>query len=161
MASDLRDELFLIFTQSGERYALHLKQVDEVLEMPRLEFVPRSPSQCLGAIPHHGQVLAVVDAASVLDAPGQGSQSGQDGPRVLSGSLTRLVVLSYGDCTFALQVDRVDRISPLSSKQRAAGGGEEEAAKWLEGVYPEPDGIVNKINTAVLVETIDRIFQAA
>ena len=161
MVGDLRDELFLIFTQSGERYALHLKQVDEVLEMPLMEFVPRAPSQCLGAIPHHGQVLAVVDAASVLDAPASESAGGQGVSTMTPGSLTRLVVLSYGDCRFALQVDRVDRISPLASKQRPPGSGEGETAKWLEGVYPEPDGIVNKIDTAVLVETIDRIFQAA
>lgn len=160
MVGDLRDELYLIFTQSGERYALHLKQVDEVLEMPQLEFVPQAPESCLGAISHQGQVLAVLDAAGVLDAPASGSEP-EPPTSALSGALTRLVVLSYGDCKFALQVDRVDRISPLASKQRAAGNGDEEAAKWLEGVYPEPDGIVNKINTAVLVETIDRIFQAA
>ena len=157
MVGDLNDELYLIFTQSGERYALLLKQVDEVLELPRLEFVPRAPVECLGAIPHKGQVLGVIDAGHVLDSPSQRVRNGGKG----AGALTRLVVLSYGECRFALQVDRVDRISVLASKQRQAGLEDGENAKWLEGVYPEPDGIVNKINTAALVETIDRIFQAA
>jgi len=153
--SELGQELHLVFEQGGERYALSIEGVQEVLEPMPLGFVPQAPKPCLGVLAHHGLVVAVLDASVVFDESGA-----KGGPARGKGPLTRFILVSYGDYRFALQVDRIDRIGPLQSAFQPAGGTTGQGGtRWVEGVYPEPDGIVNKVSLEALAEEIDRLFQ--
>lgn len=149
-------ELYLVFAQGDERYAMTLQSVDEVLEQQPLGFVPQAPQGCLGALVHKGQVVAVLDSACILNPQGRnGTPAAPD-----EGPLTRLILVGYGESRFALRVDRVLRIAPLTSAPRAPMEGETRGDEtWLGGVSVEPDGLLNLIDPAALAETVDRVFQ--
>lgn len=154
MSLGLDDELHLVFIQGGEKYAVGLGGVNEVIEPVPFGFVPQAPPVCLGVLAHHGHALAVIDGAGLLGGASRGGSP--------VGPLTRLVILSYGEYRFALRVDRIDRIGPMTAGLQPALRGEGTSeGRWLEGVFPEPDGVINKVNTEALVEEIDRYFQAA
>jgi purine-binding chemotaxis protein CheW len=63
--------LTLIFTLGEEVYGLEIDAVQEIVEGPRLHYVPRAGGVLAGAINFHGQVLAVIDLPALLGFPGE------------------------------------------------------------------------------------------
>ncbi|MEW6777116.1 MAG: chemotaxis protein CheW [Bdellovibrionota bacterium] len=148
----------VIFREGTERYALALDGVDEVLDPKPISFVPQAPAPCLGVVVHQGLILPVFDVGVLLSEV-EGEGSGAPEP-VGTGALTRLIVLSYADFRLALQVDRVERIAPLTgAPQPVEAGSRGTAERYLDAVFVEPDGVVTRVNTSALVEGIDRLFE--
>ena len=85
---------FLGFTLRGERYALPLQEVAEVMEPPRLFPVPRAPVCIRGAMNSHGNLVAVLDLACLF-----GHSGGEEG---------KVLVLDRRIANLALLVDSVD-----------------------------------------------------
>lgn len=52
---------YLTFRLGDELFAAHVGQVSEILELPRITHVPRSPEYMRGVINLRGQVLPVID----------------------------------------------------------------------------------------------------
>jgi len=87
----------LIFRIQGNRYAMDLQDVAEVLDPPGMFPVPWAPSCIRGAINFHGSLVAVLDLSTVMNA----------------GSLDRggsLLVLDRKIANLALWVEKVDNI---------------------------------------------------
>src|SRR6185369_2605864 len=57
------EERLLLFTVAGERFALNLQEVAEVMEPPASYPVPRVPGHFVGLINFHGALTALVDLA--------------------------------------------------------------------------------------------------
>lgn len=94
-----REQKFLIFAQSGRRYAFDLAQVAEV-EEPQVTWpIPGAPDCYAGAMNFHGAIVAVMDLATLL---GHARGAGQE----------KLIVLDGGLASLAFLVDRVERIVP-------------------------------------------------
>jgi chemotaxis signal transduction protein len=55
---------YLIFTLAGQRFALDLAQVAEVVEQPATWPIPLAPSCYRGAMNFHGTIVAVMDLGS-------------------------------------------------------------------------------------------------
>jgi len=59
----LPQEQYCIFRAGRERYCLHVLEVDEVVEWPRLTNLPLSPSFLMGVFNLRGTIVPVVDIA--------------------------------------------------------------------------------------------------
>ncbi len=59
----LPEEQYCIFRAGRERYCLHVLDVDEVVEWPRLTYLPLSPPFLLGVFNLRGTIVPVVDIA--------------------------------------------------------------------------------------------------
>lgn len=59
----LPEEQYCIFRAGRERYCLHVLEVDEVVEWPRLTHLPLSPSFLMGVFNLRGTIVPVVDIA--------------------------------------------------------------------------------------------------
>lgn len=57
---------FLTFDLGPERYAVGVRSVEVVLEMPSITRVPKSPAYLRGVINHRGSVVPVVDLRSLF-----------------------------------------------------------------------------------------------
>ncbi|HEU0264443.1 MAG TPA: chemotaxis protein CheW, partial [Geobacterales bacterium] len=66
MTNELRR--LLLFSAGGQRFAIRLSEVAEVVEPVPLNSVPRAPAFIVGAINFHGTVVPVVDLAHFLGA---------------------------------------------------------------------------------------------
>ena len=61
--SALPEEQYCIFRTGRERYCVHVLEVDEVLEWPRLTRLPLSPPFLMGVFNLRGTIVPVVDIA--------------------------------------------------------------------------------------------------
>ncbi len=102
-------DLLLTFRLAEGCYALPLEQVQEVVEAPRLHFLPRAPTGFLGAINFHGSIVPVLDLVAHLGLTGDRRDP-------------RLVVLTPERCAVALAVTTVLQVVPAAADEAAGEG---------------------------------------
>ena len=54
-------ELVLIFRLADEWFGLEVDDIQEIVESPELNYVPRAPESIIGAINFHGNIVPVLD----------------------------------------------------------------------------------------------------
>src|ERR1700712_493663 len=87
---------FLAFVVAGETYALPLSCIREIMRVPSVTPVPRSPRDVLGIISVRGQVTTLIDLRQRLRV--------QAAP---VSSRTRVLLVDQGDEIMGLLCDRV------------------------------------------------------
>ncbi len=103
----------LAFRVGGERYAVPIEEVDEVLEIRGLCGLLGAPRHVLGAVVARSRVLPVLDLRSLLGLEGGGMTD-----------LTKVVAVGRGDDLFGLAAEEVEgRLAlPRSSGARPLAG---------------------------------------
>jgi purine-binding chemotaxis protein CheW len=122
--------LLLAFHLGEGRYALPLEQVQEVVEAPRLHFLPRAPKGFLGAINFHGSIVPVLDLVAHLGLSGEGRDA-------------RVVVLAPAACAVALAVTALQGVIPVTTAAETETAGEG----------------VELLDTARLRESLERLIK--
>jgi chemotaxis signal transduction protein len=92
-----RARRFLIFTLQGERHAMNVSDLSEVMETPPTFPIPKAPKTFLGVMNFHGSPTPVLDLASFLHGV----------PPKSSG---RILILDHKIASLALRIDTVERI---------------------------------------------------
>jgi chemotaxis signal transduction protein len=92
-----RGRRFLIFTLQGDRYAMNVGDLSEVMETPTTFPIPKVPKTFLGVMNFHGTPTPVLDLASFLHG---------DPPK----SSGRILILDHKIGSLALRIDTVERI---------------------------------------------------
>jgi len=92
-----RARRFLIFTLRGDRYAINVSDLAEVMETPPTFPIPKAPKTFLGVMNFHGTPMPVLDLASFLHGD----------PLVSTG---RILILDHKIGSLALRIDTVERI---------------------------------------------------
>jgi len=92
-----RARRFLIFTLRGDRYAMNVSDLAEVMETPPTFPIPKAPKTFLGVMNFHGAPMPVLDLASFLHGD----------PPESSG---RILILDHKIGSLALRIDTVERI---------------------------------------------------
>jgi purine-binding chemotaxis protein CheW len=103
----------LAFRVGGERYAVPIEQVDQVVEPRQLSVLPGVPRYVLGAMVARSRVIVVIDLRQILGLEGGGMSD-----------LTQVVVLALGDARFGVAAESVDgRLAmPTTGATRAFSG---------------------------------------
>jgi len=108
----------LAFSLADETYALPLASVKEILKLPALTEVPRSPADVLGIISVRGRITTVIDLRRRLRMP--------ESPPT---KLTRILLVDDGREILGLLVDSVISVYRLRSDEvelSAVAGAESE-----------------------------------
>jgi purine-binding chemotaxis protein CheW len=92
-----RGKRFLIFTLRGDRYAMNVSDLSEVMETPPTFPIPKAPKTFLGVMNFHGAPTPVLDLASFLHG---------DPPK----SSGRILILDHKIGSLAVRIDTVERI---------------------------------------------------
>jgi purine-binding chemotaxis protein CheW len=92
-----RGRRFLIFTLRGERYAMNVGDLSEVMEPPPTFPIPKAPKTYLGIMNFHGAPTPILDLATFLHG---------DPPK----SSGRILILDHKLGSLALRIDTVERI---------------------------------------------------
>src|SRR5438093_13018098 len=107
---DAADARHVLFRAGGERFALPLEAVREVvIPQPPFARVPRTAPGVRGAMNLRGRVLAVVDLASLVGLAGRPLAAGQG----------QVVVLERDKRGFGLLIDAVLGVEPLGAPERS------------------------------------------
>lgn len=131
----------ILFTLDGNRYALRLGDVAEVMEPPRIYPIPRVPQFITGIMNFHGKLVSLVDLSNFLTgAPCH--------PR------REVLVLDTRIANLALWVDSVENI-------RCADIIREEndyCDSFIEKLLMMSDGEVKMLSVEMLVDKIEELL---
>jgi purine-binding chemotaxis protein CheW len=119
----------------GEHYALPVEAVLEIAELGQVTPVPGAPSGVLGVRNLRGQVIPVIDLASVLGLSGDADNE-------------RIVVTEDGDLRAALAVTSTDDVGALGPAT------EEVESPYLSGAILVEDALVGIVDVPALLRAV-------
>jgi purine-binding chemotaxis protein CheW len=144
-AADAAACRWILFRAGGERYALPLEAVREVvLPQPPFARVPRSGPAVRGAMNLRGRVVPVVDVAALLGRAGPRLAPGDGQVIVLEGTQPGLGLLVAG-------VLGVEQLAPAADPAGAAAG---------EGIAAAGGAPVTLLDAAALASAAESHFGA-
>jgi len=113
----------LVFRVGGERFAVSLPAVAEVIESPELQRMPDAPEHVRGVATLRGELLSVYDPLALLGAPGAPASSANIRETPVVGAT--LVFSRGGGHRVGLAVDDVyDTITIAESELRGVPGSD-------------------------------------
>lgn len=121
----------LLFMLEGQRYALPLEEVRELVRAVRLTPLPRAPAVVEGLMDLRGELLPVLDLRRRFRLPA----------RPLS-SADHLVVAQAGARRIALRVDRAEGLLALEPGVLDTSPRELPGVGYVAGALKLPDGLV-------------------
>jgi purine-binding chemotaxis protein CheW len=121
----------LLVTVEGQRYALPLEDVRELVRAARLTPLPRAPAVVEGLLNLRGELLPVLDLRRRFRLP----------PRPLSSS-DHLVIAQAGARRVALRVDRAEGLLPVEPRLLDTSPAELPGVGYVAGALKLPDGLV-------------------
>lgn len=135
-------ELILVFHLAEELYGLEVSQVQEVVEAPRIDYIPLAPAGFLGAINFHGSILPVLDLVGHL-----GFAAGE---RDL-----RLIVLPPQVSSLGLAVTSLVGIVPLEHDALLPYRQERESAVYIRAAFSHDRGMINLLDVPRLLNSLE------
>jgi purine-binding chemotaxis protein CheW len=122
----------------GEHYALPVEAVLEITEIGQVTPVPGAPSGVLGVRNLRGQVIPVIDLATVLGLSGEVESE-------------RIVVTEDGDLRAALAVTSTDDVGELGAAT------EEVESPYLSGAILVEDALVGIVDVPALLAAVSPV----
>lgn len=120
---------YLAFQLEDEIYAVPLKEVREIVKVPRLTEIPRGPDNLLGVIKLRGEVLPVYDIKVRLRLCERPRKlAGENGEPAMLPSAARVLLFREDDGDVGVLVDAVRevvRLKPSNIESLAPGVGSE------------------------------------
>lgn len=132
----------LVFRLGEELYGLEVAKIQEVVESPVLHYIPRASKHLLGAINFHGNILPVLDLASLLGF----AVEQRDG---------RVIILASGLCSLALAVTTVGRIVTCDADDLLPFPQEQQPASHIRAVLSRENEMVNMLDAARLLTSLE------
>lgn len=133
---DTRDP-YLVFRLGGELFSANVNSVLEILEVPHITKVPRSPDFMRGVINLRGSVLPVIDARTKFGMPGTEDTVDTciivmkvevEGRTITMGAITDGVVE-----VLEIEADRIQPTPSVGSKYRT---------EFLQGMVKHQDSFI-------------------
>ncbi|WP_127477492.1 chemotaxis protein CheW [Sulfurivermis fontis] len=124
---------WVTFRLDAEKYGIDVMRVREVLRNTEIAPVPGAPDFVLGIINLRGNVVTVIDTRKRFGLA----------PKDIDES-SRIVILEAGDEVVGMLVDSVAEVVDLraSSIETAPNVGNDESAKFIQGVSNLDDGLL-------------------
>ena len=151
--------LYLLFELDGDRYALDVAQIAEVLPLAAPKAIPGAPEWVAGVIERHGTPVPVIDVPQLaLGRPARPLRS------------TRLVLVQYdtgmrGDDAplLGLIVAHATHTRRIDAARFADSGIATPNARWLGPVASLEDGLVQRVDAQAMLDAQARalLFPAA
>jgi len=129
-------EAIVIFRAGGERFAVPLSEVAEIIPNPACTPVPGAPPELAGVIQVRGEIRPVCELSRVLGLAGEPQRRSRT-----------VLLLRKGAREFGLRIDAVDDIRmPAAGERRPAPEPLSRHARWMTG------DLVPVLDTDVLLE---------
>lgn len=136
-------ELVLIFKLAEEWYGLEVDDLQEIVEAPELNYVPRGPGWLIGAINFHGSIVPVIDLADYLHL-GHDTYGG------------KVLVLPTEEYSLALGVSEVFRIVPLDPDALLPYQAEGQDNTHVRVLYSYQEKMVNMLDLPGLLTALGK-----
>ncbi len=135
-------ELVLIFRLADEWFGLEVDDIQEIVESPDLNYIPRAPEAFIGAMNFHGNIVPVLDLGKYLGLAD--SSYGE-----------RAVVLPIGKRALALGVSGIHRIVPLDPELMLPCQQEEQKNLHIRMLYNHDGRMINMLDIPSLLNSLE------
>ena len=134
---------YVTFQMEGERYAVPMDQVQEIIRMPALVRVPLGPPSLQGVANLRGRILPVISTRSCCGLP--------ELPRT---DATRVIVVSVAG-TAGLMVDQVSSVLSVDPAAVEPSNGTTSllGSDLLAGLIKTPAGVVTSVEVERVIRT--------
>jgi purine-binding chemotaxis protein CheW len=130
-------ERMIVFRLGGERFALPLGAVDEVIELPAVQRVPDAPPTVLGIATLRGELVSVYDPREWLQAG--------------TGPYGAVLLFSRGKRRIGIAVDDVFDPTTVFSEERRNAPGVDTSDGILAGVVRRGTDLIGVLDADALV----------
>lgn len=137
-------ELVLIFRLADEWFGLEVDDLQEIVESPELNYVPRAPEAIIGAINFHGNIVPVLDLAKYMQLADAAYGD-------------RAVVLPIGQKALALGVTAIHRIVPLDPDLMLPCQQEEQKDLHIRMLYNYDGKMINMLDLPSLLSSLETL----
>ena len=134
----------LIFRLGSEWFGLFTSRIQEIAEMPQLDYIPMAPDWLMGAMNFHGNILPVLDLGRYLDIE-------------TMMTVNKVVVLPPGQEGIALGVTEVFRIVDYDPDACLPYRQEAKLKKHIGQLYEYEGLVVNMLDISGLVDDLNSI----
>jgi purine-binding chemotaxis protein CheW len=130
-------EKLLIFDVAGEKYAVPIHDIAQIIETPPTTPIPNAPPFLFGILSLRGKIVSVIHVAARLGIR-----------RQADGGQSKVVVLDLGPDQIGLLVDNIDQVVEvdLSSLEPPPEGFRKLAKDYVEGVFHHRNSAVAFLN---------------
>jgi len=137
-------EQVLIFRLGGEWFGLEISRIQEIVEEPRLDYVPRSPDWLTGAMNLHGSIIPVLDLALYLGIATMAPPG-------------RVVVLAPVVAILAIGVSDVYRIVRFAPETFLPSAEEDNRRHHIAALYEYEGLVINMLDVVSLSASLQSI----
>ena len=130
-------EKLLIFDLAGEKYAVPIHDIAQIIETPLTTPSPNAPPFLFGILSLRGKIVSVIDVAARLGIR-----------RRKAAGQSKVVVLDLGPDQIGLLVDNIDQVVDvdLSALEPPPEGFRRLAKDYVEGVFHHRNSAVAFLN---------------
>jgi purine-binding chemotaxis protein CheW len=140
---------YIVFTLGGERFALPLLAIREVIAPPEITPVPFSPTYFLGIMNLRGQVISVIDLRLKLQVKTDKSPE------------NAIIIVDLGATLLGMWVDSVDFVMTPSPEQTHLPPNASTSTSSrisIERVFRHGDGLILSVDPMGVLSPEDRGF---
>ncbi len=146
---DLRDR-YIVFSTNNVKYAVHIKNVIEIGNVPAITTIPNSPSWLRGVTNIRGDIISVIDLTRFMGED-------RDAPSSLDAGKIIVVSLGEDELTTALLVDRVNNMLSIEDEGliEPSAPMDNRLAPYLDGVYKDGSELLIILNLEKFLQSSD------
>ena len=148
-AERLRDTVsqWVTFSLGEETYGIDVMQVQEVLRVSEIAPVPGAPPYVLGIVNLRGSVVTVIDTRLRFGLPVREPDEA-----------SRIVIIETDKQVVGMLVDGVAEVVevPASAIESTPNVGNDDAARYIQGVFSSDDGLLILVDLDRLLGPGDR-----
>ena len=134
----------LIFRLGSEWFGLEISRIQEISEMPQLDYIPRAPAWLMGAMNFHGNIMPVLDLGRYLEIE-------------TMMTVNKVVVMPPDKEGIALGVTEVFRIVHYNPDACLPCRQETKQNNFIKHRYDYEGLVVNMFDISALVEELKTI----
>ncbi|AFK85167.1 MULTISPECIES: chemotaxis protein CheW [Thermoanaerobacterium] len=141
--NELLDYQYVVYELCGEKYAIKINEVYEIIRLKKITYLYNSKSYLEGIINLRGKIVPVINIHRIL-----GLENYSD------TKSTRIVILRFNDELIGTIVDRVIQVAKFSDIQPTPETVDEIDGNYFEGLGITQDGEV------IAIMKVDKLLNA-
>lgn len=153
--NQIEPDVYIQFKLTNKLYATKLLNIKEVLPLPELTPIPKTPSYFKGLMNLRGHVISVIDIKEKMKIPKEKniSNNSSDSRFDFVENSEVVMVVGTNDFKIGVIVDHVTKVLMVDSNEIASADIEDQLNKnYVEGLYKFEDSITTFINIFKLIE---------
>ncbi|AIQ39357.1 chemotaxis protein CheW [Paenibacillus sp. FSL R7-0297] len=133
-------EQYIVSRLGGEKHAINIRDIDEIIKMEHITGVPNSKPFIKGVINLRGRIVPVISMCRRFGIP-----------ETPVKAQSRIIVVRYKQEAMGIIVDAVEKVTSFQEIESPLESHESDGAQYMDGIGQSSEGLISILN-------IERLF---